>query len=161
MKVEKLEFVVIEVKNVDEAAKRFSDIFGTTFVPAFTNIEEQWKREGKPEKPDKPYWVHTLTEHADHAFESELKIRIDKKGTMELVESVPPSGREGLRAVLFKVPNIEEAKAELEQKGIRLVAEAKCGNVKEAIFHSDDLYGVRLCLIEHDASTAADAILHP
>ena len=32
MKIEKLEFVAVDVKNLNEAVKLFSDILGTTFI---------------------------------------------------------------------------------------------------------------------------------
>ncbi len=143
MKVEKVEYVCADVKNLDEAVKLFSDILGTTFV----NLGEL-----KLEL--------TIPEQEGRALpETKMKIAMDRKGFLELIEASPPVETEGVRRVFLKVPNLEEAKAEMKQKGIRLLAEIKVGNLKEALFSADDLHGIPLGLMEYEAPTALDAIL--
>ena len=148
MNIEKIEPVAVNVKNLDEAVKLFSDILGTTFVDL---------SDVKVEK--------TVTEHA-LPFEKvksgkggNMRIAIDRTGFLALVESDPPMEKEGLRSIHFKVPDIEQAKAELKQKGIRLTADVKVGGMKEAIFSADDVHGVRLILNEYEAPTMVDAFL--
>ena len=142
MKVEKLEHVAVDVKNLDEAAELLSDVLGIQFV----NIEGI-----KVEK--------TITEHANRNFEeSKLRIAMDRTGFLELMESTPPLEKEGLRNIHLKVPNIEQAKVEMQQKGIRLMVDIKIGGLKEAIFNPDDLHGIRLCLVEYEAPTMVDAM---
>ena len=150
MKIGKIEHVSINVKNLDEAVKRFSDVFGTTFV---------YSDEGVVEK--------TVTEHADTTYDvayvpgrgGNLKLAMDRAGCLSLVESDPPVEKEGLRSLYFKVPDIEQAKAEMKQKGIRLTANVKAGSMKEAVFSADYLHGVRLILNEYKAPTLIDAML--
>ena len=143
MKIEKLEPVGVNVKNLDEAVKLFSDILGTTFVEL---------SDVKGEK--------TVTEHAELPFEeTKVKIAIDRTGFLALVESIPPMKKEGVRSLHFKVPDIEQAKAEMKQKGIRLTADVKVGSMKEAIFSTADAHGVRLILNEYEAPTFVDAML--
>ena len=143
MKIEKIEPVGVNVKNLDEAVKLFSDILGTTFV----NLSD-----AKGEK--------TVTEHADPALDkTKLKLAADRRGLLLLVESDPPLEKEGLRSIRFKVPDIEQAKAELKQKGIRHIADLKVGSIKGATFSADDLHGVRLVLVEYEGSNYTDAFL--
>ena len=148
MKIEKIEHVSINVKKLDEAVKRFSDVLGTTFVHSDEEIVEK-----------------TVTEHADSTYDvayvpgkgGNLKLAMDKTGCLSLVESDPPVEKEGLRSIYFKVPDIEQAKAELKQKGVRLTAAVKSERGKEAIFSADDLHGVRLVLVEYEGSNYTDA----
>ena len=145
MKIERLELANVDVKNLDEAVKRFSDILGLTFVNApIVKGEEK-----------------TITEHADRAFEKTKlkKVAMDRRGFLALIESDPPVEKEGLRNIHFKVPNLEEAKAEMKRKGVRLLTEFKAGRLKNAIFHPDDVHGIRLCLHEYEAPTPVDAML--
>ena len=147
MKIGKIEHVSINVKNLDEAVKRFSDVFGTTFV---------YSDEGVVEK--------TVTEHADTTYDvayvpgrgGNLKLAMDRAGCLSLVESDPPLEKEGLRSLYFKVPDIEQAKAEMKQKGVRLTAAVKAERVKEAIFNADDLHGVRVVLVEYQGLNYTD-----
>ena len=144
MKVEKMEVLAVNVKNLNEAIKLFSDILGVTFVkfPEDLKIEE------------------TTTDHASPAAEGiKHKIAMDRAGFMGLIESDPPTEKEGLRSIQFKVANLERAKAEMKQKGIRRIADIKVGGLKEAIFSSDDLHGIQLCLVEYETPTLVDAIL--
>ena len=129
MKVEKLELVTVNVKNLDEAVKLFSDILGTTFVNLERDVEK-----------------------------TKQKIAVERTGLMELIESSPPMEKEGVRSPVFKVPNVEQAKAEMKQKGIRLIKEIERSGFKEAIFSPDDLHGIRLSLIEYEAPTLLDAV---
>lgn len=148
MKVEGLVGVALTVKNLDEAISLFSDLLGTTFEKIHSKVA---KGEVKFEK--------TITKHADRAFEeTKIKVAISPIG-LELIETIPPTEKEGIRSFLLKVSNLEEAKAEMELKGIRLVAEAKIGGLKEAIYSPDDLRGARLTLVEYDAPTPIEAIL--
>ena len=148
MKVERMETLGVNVKNLDEAIRFFSDLLGITFVK---RVEGASKREV------------VITEHADRAFEEiKLKNALDRTGFLELIESDPPVQKEGIRSIHFKVPDIEEAKAEMKRKGIRLIKDVefkdvKLGGLKEAIFHPDDVYGIRLCLVEYEAPTLVDS----
>jgi catechol 2,3-dioxygenase-like lactoylglutathione lyase family enzyme len=141
MKIERLERVGVNVKNLDEAIKLFSRVLGTTFFKAqVENLER------------------TFTEHAGRAYKETkiTKVAMDRTGFLELLESTPPVAKEGLDNIHFKVPNLKQAKAEMKREGIRLVEEIEGPHFKEAVFHSDDLCGVTLCLVEYDANDMLD-----
>ena len=143
MKIEKLDRVAIHVNDIEEAIALFSSVLGTRFDMA--------PREGVKRKK-------TITEHANRAFEeSRNRVAISPEG-IELVEMPKPQPPEGLRSFHLKVSNIEEAKAEMQAKGIRLTAYLELGGLKEAIFSPEDLHGVRLVLVEYDAPDAISAM---
>lgn len=147
MQIERMEVVGINVQNLEKAMKVFSDILGISFRPFRFGVDV--KVEAGP---------------IDAADASTLsfagsRIAIDPTGYLELIEATPAVETEGLRNVHFKVTDLEAAKVEMKAKGIRLVANTTVGGLKEAIFHPDDLHGLRLCLIEYTAPTMIEALL--
>ncbi len=142
MKIEKIDRVVVDVKNLDEAVALFSNLFGITF-----NIIPSSKSKS----------TQRLTDHADRSSEeAKHSIAISPIG-LELIQTIPALEREGLRSFCFKVPNLEQAIAEMKEKGIRLLKEIWVGDLKEAIFSPEDLHGVRLALSEYETNTAVNA----
>ena len=140
MKVERLDVVALNVKNLDEAIKLFSSLLGTTFVKT-TDI---LAKEGVKRRV-------IITEHADRpSEEAPQEVAISPLG-LELVETTPPTAKEEIRSVAFKVSDLEQAKAEIKKKGIRLLKEWSGGGLKAAVFNPDDLHGLRLVLFEYNA----------
>jgi catechol 2,3-dioxygenase-like lactoylglutathione lyase family enzyme len=147
MKLEKLERVVIAVKNLDDAERLFHDLFGIKF---FRTAEKIARGEIKRKR--------RVTEYGDRALSSfQRKPAFSSEG-IELLETMPPAEKEGMSSCAFKVANLEEAKAAMKKKGIRLVEELEFGGVKEAIYTPEDLHGLRLVLIEYDAPDLVAAI---
>ena len=146
MKIERMEVVGVNVTSLAKAVQFFSEVLEVEF--------QDFRLGGDIAVESRP------VEYADtNAVTSSgsTRIAIDPKGYLELIEV--PDGDEGLRNVHFKVADLEEAKAEMKRKGVRLVAEHKVGGVKEAIFHPDDVFGIRLCLIEYQAPSMIAALL--
>jgi methylmalonyl-CoA/ethylmalonyl-CoA epimerase len=147
MKLEKLERVVLAVKNLDHAEKIFGNLFGIKF---FRTTEKIARGEIKLKR--------AFTEHANPSLkEFQRKPAFSAEG-IELLETIPPTEKEGIRSLCFKVSNLEEAKAEMKEKGYRLVEEVEVGSVKEAIYHPDDFHGVRLILNEYQAPEIVSGI---
>ncbi len=139
MKIERIDRVVIAVKNLDESMKFFSDLLGIKFDPTGSSDEQLVRAAYSP---------------------SGIEL-------MEATQPDSPVGKfvgkrgEGLYAVVFKVPNIEEASAELEKKGIRNVGKLDLGALKEAMYHPKDTRNVMVILAEYEdvhPATAAVAI---
>lgn len=133
MKVEKLDHVHIFVKNLNEASRFFSNLLGTRFSAAI-KVEE-----GK------------------------LRSVLSPLG-LEIIESTSPDGvvakliehrGEGLYALSFKVPDIEQGIAYLQSQGMRLVSRLGAGKVKEAQFHPKDSYGIMIELCEYEEEHGA------
>ena len=127
MKVEKLDHIHVYVKDLEKAKDTFSRLLGTTFCSDI--IMEQ----------------------------AQLRSTLSPLG-VELMQSTSPDGfvakaienrGEGLAALSFKVPDIEQAIKELQSMGLCLVARLELGGVKEAQFHPKDCHGVMIELCEY------------
>lgn len=140
MNVEKIEILGINVRDLDAAMRKFSDILGTTF--------HKFGDESR------------LSDTRNSSYEG-LKARaaIDRRGFIELVQSEPPIEKEAVRNIHFKVPDLEEAVQEMALKGYQPIDVVKIGGLKEAIFNPDDLCGVRLCFVEYNEPTLVEAML--
>ena len=133
MKVEKIDHIHIFVRNLDKAIEFFEDALGTRF--------------------SEPHPVENL----------DAKATLYPLG-LELIEGSLPDGAvarfierrgEGLAAISLKVPDIEEAIAHLEARGVRLVRRIESGKLKEAQFHPKDTFGVMIELCEYELEHGA------
>jgi predicted enzyme related to lactoylglutathione lyase len=120
MKVEKLDKVVITVRNLEQAKKFFGELFETTF------IEIGEVKQGISGVVARP---------AITPFGLELLQRID-----------PPSEAFGITAFHLKVKDIEAVRSELRQKGYEPVAEIKIKRLKELVYVVE---GVRIAFVEY------------
>jgi len=121
-KVDKIHHVAILVKDLEEAGKLYSGLFGIEFSDPRESkeldIRSLMSAEGielvSPLSPD-----------------GAMSRTLDRRG-------------EGVQLVALKVANVEEASAEMKSKGIRQVG----GTGKIALFHPGDLNGVLIELAE-------------
>ncbi len=134
MKVEKVDHFHIYVKELDKAKEFFSDVLGTKFSDTI--------------RDEKNFGLNSV---------------IDPLG-LELIEGTRPESPitrhiekrgEGLVAISFKVPNLDEAVEQLQAKGLRLVSRISLGHIKEAQFHPQDSYGVMIELAEYEEEHGA------
>ena len=147
MKVERMETLGINVKNVGKAMAFFADLFEMEFgefVFGGTTRSE--------------------TSNVEKADPSSLpsggiRVAMDRRGFFELLETAATEKDEGFRNIHFKVPDMRLAKQEMERRGIGMVAEHRIGGVWEVVYNPAELHGIRLCLIEYDAPTLIDAVL--
>ena len=66
------------------------------------------------------------------------------------LHNVSPSESEGFRRLHLKVTNLEEAKADMERKGIRIDHEIIVGGLRELLLNEHDCHGIRIGLIGYD-----------
>jgi methylmalonyl-CoA/ethylmalonyl-CoA epimerase len=136
MKVEKIDHVAINVKDLKKAAQFFADLLGTEFSsPAvfkeldLTSLIEPLGIElVEPLTPDGP-----------------TARTIEQRG-------------EGLSLISLKVTNVEEAMAEMKSRGVRLVTLIDRPKMKAAIYHPKDTFGVMIELIEYQSEHPTVAI---
>ena len=136
MKVEKIDHVAINVKDLRKAAQFFADLLGTEFSsPAvfkeldLTSLVDPLGIElVEPLTPDGP------TARA-----------IEQRG-------------EGISLLSLKVTNVEEAMAEMKSRGIRLVNMIDRPKMKAAIYHPKDTFGVMIELIEYKSEHPTAAL---
>jgi hypothetical protein len=147
VKVERMETLGINVKNVGKAMAFFADLFEMEFgefVFGGTTRSE--------------------TSNVDKADPSSLpsggiRVAMDRRGFFELLETAATEKDEGFRNIHFKVRDMRLAKQEMERRGIGMVAEHRIGGVWEVVYNPAELHGIRLCLVEYDAPTLIDAVL--
>ena len=134
MKVLKIDHLGIAVKSIEEAKKLFHDILGLEFEGTET-VQEQ-----------------KVTTAFFPVGDSEV----------ELLESTAPDGPiakylekrgEGIQHIAFRVDNLDQALAELKDKGIRLIDEKPrrgAGGAKIAFLHPKSTHGVLIELSERE-----------
>lgn len=127
MKIEKIDHLHIYVKDLERTIQRFEDLLGVKFT-GITN----WEKWGIRDAYAPPGLVVIQPASADSAV---LKF-IDGKG-------------EGLFGVSFRVSNIEDAIAELQSKGLRLLEKVQLGSLTEALFEPLEPLGVTIELCEY------------
>ena len=132
MKVLKIDHLGIAVHSIEEARKLFQDTLGLKFEGSETVAEQK------------------VTTAFFPVGDSEV----------ELLESTAPDGPiakylekrgEGIQHIAFRVENIEEALAELKEKGIRLIDEKPrlgAGGAKIAFLHPKSTHGVLIEISE-------------
>lgn len=132
MKVLKIDHLGIAVNSIEEGKKFWTDVLGLKFEGSETVAEQK------------------VTTAFFPVGESEV----------ELLESTAPDGPvakyiekrgEGIQHMAFRVENIEEALAELKEKGIRLIDEKPrigAGGAKIAFLHPKSTNGILVELCE-------------
>ena len=132
MKILKIDHLGIAVNSIEEGKQFWADVLGLPFEGSETVAEQK------------------VTTAFFPISESEV----------ELLESTAPDGPvakyiekkgEGIQHVAFRVENIEEALAELKEKGIRLIDEIPrmgAGGAKIAFLHPKATHGVLVELCE-------------
>ena len=126
MKVNKIANVAILVKDLREARKFFGDLFETEFSEP-TEIKD------------------TDTVNSMSPLGLELSAPLTPDGSS--ARALERRG-EGVAMIVLYVPNLEEAIADMESHGVRLVGRGDRPTSKTATFHPKDLHGVMFELIE-------------
>ncbi len=127
MKVEGIDHIHIAVKDLKKAAKLFSDIMGSEWVG--------------PIKPAEDF----ITAFDNLGFE--LMQQTSPEGF--IAKFIQRRG-EGLFSVGLKVPNLDEAVADLEAKGIKVLWKGVVNeSLKVAMTNPKDTFGVMLELLEY------------
>ncbi len=131
MKVEKVNHVVILVRDLEKAGKFFADLFGIEF-DAPRELKNVDVLQLKP-PPEKEKGIHLITPLSPGGPTGRL---LERKG-------------EGMVTLDLKVTNIEEAIADMESHGVRLITRFATPQLKVALFHPKDIYGVAVELLEY------------
>jgi len=125
MKVEKIDHIHVSVKNLDKAISLFTDLLGRKFDPLWEGSD---------------YGIRTAYNRVGFDF-------------IQVMDPNRPSnanfGGEGICCVSLKVPDIEEAIAELESRGIKMISRVKVGQLTEVWFDAANTFGVQIELCEY------------
>ena len=143
MSIKRMEYIGVVVDNLEEGVRRFSEVFGYDFDIVDTTTLDIQATDG--DIPDAK------------APTGGMRLALDKSGVFELVEVA--GMEEGFRNIHFRVDDMDEAIADLSSKGLRLVRHFVVGGMREAIFNAEDMYGIRVCLLEYEGPSVAAAML--
>ena len=137
MKIEKIDHIHVVIKDLDKAVKFFSELLDTTFSEVLSSPPE-----------------------AEGGFGIKVSV-CDLNGVgLELIAPYDPDSLaaktlkrrgEGIWAISIKVPNIDEAIAEVESRGLRVIKRIEVGKLKEAHIHPKDTFGIMIELCEYKA----------
>ncbi|RLC27453.1 MAG: methylmalonyl-CoA epimerase [Deltaproteobacteria bacterium] len=132
MKILKIDHLGIAVNSVDKGRKFWSDILGLDFKGSETVAEQKVTTAFFPVGESEVELLEST------APDGPIAKYIDKKGT-------------GIQHVAFRVENIEQALAELKEKGVKLIDQeprAGAGGAKIAFLHPKATSGVLVELCE-------------
>lgn len=127
MKVEKIDHIAIRVKNMKEACKFFSELFGMEFTE-LGEIKDMDARSSV-----EPLGVEIIEPLTPNGVTAK---------TLE-------HAGEGLSLLSLKVSNLDEAAAEMKSRGIRQVGKMDRAGLRVVVYHPKDTYGVMIELIEY------------
>ena len=137
MKVEKVDRLVIAVKDVNKAAEFLSDLLGAEFDEPV---------EAKDMNIRVRYSALGLQLNEGMTEDSDVSRLVERRG-------------EGFYCMVLKVDDLDEATKEMRAKGLRQVGSVAVGNLREAVFHPKDTFGVMMVLCsyptKHPATFAA------
>ncbi len=129
MKVEKIDHLHAYAKDVDAVAELFSSLFGMKCkVFSF----EQ-------------YGTRNCIATTPQGFIEFIQPTDPEKDPAKLIGDRP----EGLLCISLKVPNMQEAIAEMEARGIKLLKLYELGPVKQAWFDPKNTFGIQIELGEY------------
>jgi len=129
MQVKGIDHIHIVVKDMEKAVKLYEDIFGIKFGRDI--ILKEYDAISRL-APLGTSGIELIQPTAPGSLFAKF---IEKKG-------------EGIQAISFRVNDIEEAKKDMQSKGIRLADTVSIGKMKEAQYHPKDAHGVLIELIE-------------
>jgi len=129
VKVERIDHIHIFVKDLEGAMRFFSDIMGTKFIGP---LDRRPRRQCR------------------YAFDNLGLELVSPTSPDDVWGPIMEKEGEGMFSLGLKVPDLEEAVAELEAKGLRLFRRGQLPDLRVAIFYPEEVYGVRLELLEYD-----------
>jgi len=145
MKLERMELVGLEVSDLDAAIEEFSDLLGVEFI--------------RIEFDDTPVIEELPADEPPSAQGTRMSMAMDRSGYLELIQAHPPTTRERVRNIHFKVDDIEEAIVEMRAKGYRLVSNIRIGRMREAVWGAREAHGLRMCMVQYDGPSMIEAML--
>jgi catechol 2,3-dioxygenase-like lactoylglutathione lyase family enzyme len=140
MNIERIDHIHIKVDDRNSVTKAFEDVLGQK-IPIVADFTADYGM--KVSFSPFPYGL-------------EIMEVTDKTKEMASLYAASP---EGVFAISYKVPDIDEAIAEMESMGNKLLLRYDFGQIKEALFDTKKTTGVFLELIEYPTSDilAADS----
>lgn len=144
MKIQRMELQGITVHDLDAAVEQYSNLFGLTFHIFTPGIDFE-------------FTDHLQGLDSAPALQPTTRLAMDTSGCFELVEM--PDVPEGIRNIHFRVDDIDQAVLHATGRGLTVVRDMTAGIVREVVFDSEGLNGMRLCFVEYEGLSFAEALL--
>lgn len=134
MKVEKIDHIHLYVNDLEKAARALRAVLGSDFV-TFGNGT---------------IFLDLTAEHGVRLAYHRLGIELLQVTNPKLRTAQLPKGRqEGVFAISLKIPDTDEAIAELKSRGLKMISKVQVGQVKETLFESPNVPGVQIELSDY------------
>ena len=133
MKLERINHIAINVRELGKAERFFTDLLGTEFSSSAVFRELDLRSSIEPFGVE---LVEPLTPDGPTAN------AIEKRG-------------EGVSLISFKVESVQKAIEEMKSRGIRQVGMVDRPKMKAAVFHPKDTYGVMIEFVEYKSEHPA------
>lgn len=132
------------VHDLDSEVERYERLFGIEFLTFTAGVDyalrydETGENDTAPKLPD------------------QLRLAVDTQDQFELVEI--PGISEGFRNIHYRVDDIDTAAAHFKREGLVVAQVIQAGTVKEVVFDALHLNGIRLCLMQFEGPSFAQAL---
>lgn len=134
----------VAVHNLEEEVARYERLFDIKFHIFTAGIDYHLSYASDGEGDTSP----ALPQH--------VRLAVDTNDWFELVEM--PGAVEGYRNIHYRVDDIDKATAHFVEQGLTLVQEIKAGTAREVVFDASSLNGIRLCLLQFQGNSFAEAL---
>ncbi len=137
MKVERIDHIHIKCSDFEKSVKIYEELLGKEFLMNLDFTEEHGN----------------LVAFEPYPMGIELMKGTANKGT----GAITMAAAEGVFMVCLKVPDINEATAEMESMGYKLIERIDSGPIHEAIFDTKEAAGVLIELVEYQGDSMLEA----
>ncbi len=128
MKVERLDHIHINVKDMDKAVDFFEKVLGIKFM-------------GELSAPQGSGWI----ERVGAVGQVGIALTQSTSPDSVIAKAIERRG-EGVHAIAFKVSDLKQATKEMQDMGLRMVSWDETGRLRDALFHPKDTHGVLIDL---------------
>ncbi|WP_427869537.1 VOC family protein [Leucobacter luti] len=142
--LEPMPLVGVVVTDLDAAIARYSALFGLEFRIFVPGVDYELRYETSGEGD------------TSQELPGRLRIAFDTDDSFELVEI--PGSAEGVRNMHYRVDDMDAALAHFAAQGLEPVQIIRAGGAREVVFDASDLTGLRLCLLQFDGDSFAEAL---
>lgn len=145
MRLQPMPLLGVSVHDFETEVARYAELFGVTFHIFTAGVDYELR-----------YAADRGTDTGT-PLPPRLRIAVDTSDLFELVEL--PGAAEGFRNVHFRVDDIDAATTHFVERGLVLAQEIWAGTAREVVFDASSLNGIRLCLVQFEGESFAQALL--
>lgn len=142
--METMPLVGVLVHDLDATIAQYGKLFDLEFITFVAGVDYELHYESGREGD------------TSQQIPQQPRIAFDTKDQFEIIEM--PDAPEGLRNVHYRVDDMDAALAHFAAQGLVPAQVIQAGTAKEVVFDSTGLSGLRLCLIEFEGPSFAEAL---